>query len=431
MPHPPAGTAPLAPTAVRDRIPAPDVSRGLVLLGIAVANLTTVWLMTGGGPAGAFGARPGNGADVAVGVFNAMFIHQRGLPMFSALLAYGVGLLLTREARRGTPFGTARGLLIKRYLMLAAIGAVHMVLLFMGDVLVAYGLIATMIALMFLRTSDKTLIRLALAVYVLIIIGVLIGFAIELWLRAAHPEIVAGINEYLSGDEMAVAMAEPNYGMKLLQGLAALVGTVLGGFGFQALTLAPVMLLGFVAGRRWLLNDPDAHLRMLRVIGYGGIAVSVLGGLLVGLMSMGVLGEQTWLWSPMALSLITGMPGGLATIALITLACRRFRPGPDGTTRPMPVPVRMLQALGQRSLSGYLFQSVVFFVLLPSYTLGLAQHLGIATGSLLGFGVWVVSLIGAWLLARTGERGPAETLHRRLVYGPRPRPADAVATPPH
>ncbi|MGJ3507821.1 DUF418 domain-containing protein [Enemella sp. A6] len=404
------------------------MSRGLVLLGIAIANVTVAWLMFGGGPAGPFGAVPQNTADVVVGVFNAMFVHQRGLPMFSALLTYGLGLLLTRDARRGTPFGQARGRLLKRYLMLAAIGAVHMVFIFVGDVLVAYGLIASMIALLFLRTSDKTLLRLAIIIYAVVAAGVLALFAGELWLRASYPEALTMINDAITNDS-AFSLVESSYPMKLLTGLLALFGTALGGFLFQGITFAPVMLIGFVAGRRWLLNDPDQHLRLLRIIGYGGIAVSILGGLPVGLMTMGVLGEQPWLMSPIGLSLITGLPGGLATIALITLACRRWQPRAGGPTRPIPLPVQMLQALGARSLSGYLFQSVVFFALLPPVTLGLAGRLGIATGSLLAAGVWFVSLIGAWLLARAGKRGPAETLHRWMINGR--RSAVSAGSPRH
>lgn len=428
-PTAPAVPPPPVPTAVRDRIPAPDISRGLVLLGIAVANLTFAWLMTNGA-AGPFGAEPDTAADVGVGIFNAMFVHQRGLPMFSALLAYGVGLLLTREARRGTPFGDARRLLLKRYLLLAAIGAVHMVLLFTGDVLVAYGLIAAVIALLLLRASDKLLKALALGTYLLVVVGVLIGVAGELLLRSMRPDLVEVFHGFASGAELGDMLTEASYPMKLAAGAVTLAGTLFGGFLFQFLTFAPVMLLGFLAGRRWLLNDPNAHLRLLRRVGYGGIAVSITGGLIVGLMSMGVLGEQPWLWSPMGLSLITGMPGGLATIALITLATRRWQTRPGEEPRTLPLPLQMLQALGQRSLSGYLFQSVCFLILLPGYTLGLAPKLGIATGSLLAAGVWLVSLIGAWLLARAGRRGPAEVLHRRLVYGARPRAAAPINKEP-
>lgn len=75
-------------------------------------------------------------------------------------------------------------------------------------------------------------------------------------------------------------------------------------------------------------------------------------------------------------------------------------------------------------MSGYLFQSFVFISLLPSFTLGLMANLTVASATALAAGVWLVSVIGAYLLARAGRAGPAETLHRRLTYRSGRQPRD-------
>jgi uncharacterized membrane protein YeiB len=76
---------------------------------------------------------------------------------------------------------------------------------------------------------------------------------------------------------------------------------------------------------------------------------------------------------------------------------------------------------GQRSLSCYLGQSVLFVALLPAWTLGLGGRLTVAEAALLAVGVWLVLLVAAVVAARAGYRGPAETLLRRFTYGPATR----------
>ncbi|MDN5600642.1 MAG: DUF418 domain-containing protein, partial [Brachybacterium sp.] len=90
-----------------------------------------------------------------------------------------------------------------------------------------------------------------------------------------------------------------------------------------------------------------------------------------------------------------------------------------------PAPVRVLAAVGQRSLTFYLFQSLLLAPLMAAWGLGLAPHLSTWSAVAIAFGVWLLSLpIAAWMDAR-GIRGPAERLLRRMTYGkhdPRGRP---------
>ena len=109
----------------------PDVARGMALLGIAMANMTTAWIITTDRPGSYFGGIIDDSAwDKAAVVFGAFFVHNRGLPMFSTLLGFGVGLIAMSLWRRGFPVRAARGVIAKRYAFLAVMGAVHLVLLF-------------------------------------------------------------------------------------------------------------------------------------------------------------------------------------------------------------------------------------------------------------------------------------------------------------
>ena len=121
-----------------------------------------------------------------------------------------------------------------------------------------------------------------------------------------------------------------------------------------------------------------------------------------------------------------GYAGGLGYAAVFGLLVirRGARSGSgrgriDQPARPArgswPDRITVLAACGQRSLSCYLGQSVLFVALLPAWTLGLGARLTVAEAALLAVGVWLVLLLAAAVSARAGYRGPAETLLRRLT----------------
>lgn len=93
-------------TTPSTRYLAPDIARGVALLGIALANIPTGWIISRGADyaAGFGGVRePGSWAENLAVVLHAMFVHVRGLPMFTMLLGFGVGLLAQSLLRRGLP----------------------------------------------------------------------------------------------------------------------------------------------------------------------------------------------------------------------------------------------------------------------------------------------------------------------------------------
>ncbi len=138
--------------------------------------------------------------------------------------------------------------------------------------------------------------------------------------------------------------------------------------------------------------------------------VSLAGSAPLGLVLTGA-------WKPegpalLAASLaqpITGYLGGIGMatgIALIAIVAERRR-------NRLTVAV---EALGQRSLSLYLFQSIVFVAVFYPFGLGLQDDLGIAGATGVGAATWLLSLVIADLMRRAGHRGPAEILLRRLAY---------------
>ena len=133
------------PTQQRPRLIVPDLARGTALLGIAMANAAQGWVINDwsedqsrvGWSVG--GVRPDSLIDQIGAVFAAMFIHVRGLPMFSTLLGFGFGLVAASLYRKHYPAKQARRVLYRRYGALALFGVAHMFLLFYGDIMLTYG----------------------------------------------------------------------------------------------------------------------------------------------------------------------------------------------------------------------------------------------------------------------------------------------------
>jgi uncharacterized protein len=113
---------------------------------------------------------------------------------------------------------------------------------------------------------------------------------------------------------------------------------------------------------------------------------------------------------------VTGLFGGLGYIALFGLiAAALIRRG--DTAGPITTSIT---AVGKRSLSAYLAQSLICAPVLAAWGLGLGGVLGSAAVALFAVGVWLLTVLGCAVLERQGRRGPAEWLLRRLAYG---RPA--------
>jgi uncharacterized membrane protein YeiB len=182
----------------------------------------------------------------------------------------------------------------------------------------------------------------------------------------------------------------------------------------------PGMLLGIWASRRRVLDEPARHLPTLRTIALTGLTIAVAGRLPAALLAAG-----TWttdaagmFWVVGVLHTMTGYAGGIGLAAVVAVITTRVR---SGTV------ITALAALGQRSLTFYLGQSVVLLVLFYPFTLGLYDDVTLAGSCLIAVGMWCASVIIADIMRRAGIRGPLEDLVRRLIYRTTQRKVETAA----
>ncbi|SDS35646.1 DUF418 domain-containing protein [Corynebacterium timonense] len=392
------------------RLIVPDVARGCALLGIAVANVSQTWIINDYAQPDALGStlggvRPDSVTDKVFAVLAALFVHVRGLPMFSTLLGFGIGLIAASLYRKNYPPNAARTVLVRRYLWLAAFGLIHMFALFWGDIMTAYGVIGVIVALM-LTLSTQALRIVAYALLALSIastsaIGRLDsgGAALGGIMQTAH---LGSLAEYVRDNAMFSLF-------------------IAAGTPFSSFMLGGLVILGFVWAREGYLVDVDKHRRTLVTWTLVAAAVILVVGLPLGLSAIGVIDpsyEAALYYINSGFGLLTG-PGILAAIALALNSVqqgmyRRFEETGEASAPAWTYP---FVALGKRSMSGYIAQSVLFIALAMPFSLGLGVESSVTGKTAVGALVWLITLLLACALEAANLPGPFEKVHRRLAYG--------------
>ncbi|SEG93013.1 Uncharacterized membrane protein YeiB [Nonomuraea solani] len=378
------------PRTITGRALAPDLARGAMLLAIAFAHAPLFVTDVSRGP---------TVLNTVAEMFHLFFVGNHARPMFAFLFGYALVQLLDRRLSGGADWVSARRLLRRRGWWLVLIGFVHVALLVPIDILAAYGLSAVLVTGL-LRRGDRALLW--TAGLTLVPATLIVGFG--MWFPLSR-----GMSTYTAG---SVAAGGQGFWELFTNRMAAWPLMVI----FGVVLVVPGMLVGMWAARRRFLEEPARHRRFLVRAAVITTALSVAGALPAALIQAGL-----WAGPPGAAMLaasfaqpLTGYAGGIgmaAIIGLVAIAAGRRRN--RFTTS--------VEALGQRSLSMYLFQSIVFTALFYPFGLGLQDDLGLAGATAVATGTWLVSLLLADLMRRAGHRGPAEILLRRLTYASGPR----------
>ncbi|AQZ69338.1 unnamed protein product [[Actinomadura] parvosata subsp. kistnae] len=374
--------APAPPRATEERALAPDLARGAMLLAIALAHAPLYVTDVRRGP---------ETLNTITDLFCFLFVDNHARPMFAFLFGYALVQLLGRS---GADEVGGRRLLRRRGRWLVALGLAHVVLLVPLDILAVYGLASIVLAGL-PRRGDRALLW--TAGLTLVPATAVVGAG--LWFPMSQ-----GLPTYTAG---SVAVAGEGFWALLADRLTAWP------FGLVAgvLAVVPAIVLGMWAARRRYLEEPARHRRLLLRTAVATTAVSVAGSLPAALVQIGMWAEPSpaALWAAALVQPLTGYAGGIGLAALVALVAIRAQRRRSRLTT-------MVEALGRRSMTMYLFQSVVFVAVFSPYGLGLQGHLGLAGAALVAALTWLLSLRLADLMRRVGHRGPAELLLRRLAY---------------
>ncbi|MEU5156917.1 DUF418 domain-containing protein [Glycomyces sp. NPDC021274] len=389
---PPAPPLAPAPIAKAERSLAPDIARGFMLLFIALANVPVhLWGMS----LDRYNHNTGQStADHIAYFIEQLLIAERSRPMFAVLYGFGIAIMASRMFARGIETKGVRKILRRRSWWLLAFGLLHSVFLFFGDILAPYGAMG-LIALFFVHLSDKSLKQWLWGsiAYVVLIGNAVMAFFFTSSGRPPSFDLPPYLDQMLVG-----AIASPT----------GVLGITVTG------TFFPLIIAGMMLHRAGWIERPEAHLPQLKKVFLSGMIVNVLTSLPVALIGLGAWEPSTALWvGSVYLTLLGGLYAGIGYIcgfALLAYKLRGFgRRGVPGA----------LAAVGERSLTCYLLQSIIMAPLLTVWGFGLGEDLGYLAAFGVAFGTWLCTVAVAVALDKAGRRGPFEVLLRRLTYGPK------------
>jgi uncharacterized protein len=355
------------PTTLSERALGPDLARGLMLLFIALAN--SHYFLLGQQYVGGF-PTDGSTLDTAVAWLLSTFVDGRAFPMFGLLFGYGIAHIVRRNDHLGPR--AVNAILRRRSLILIVVGLLDAILFYAGDILAMYGVLL-FVGIVLVRRPDWLLLVVASAFFLINALPDVNSTSIS----TVAPDPSAVPPDLLSS---LVAHAE-----------VAAVVALLGPIGF----VCP-FAVGLWAGRRQILERPAEHRRLLRIVAAVGIGAAVLGAQPAALLVAGGYRRPD-----------EAVLQFLGYAALICLISTRLQ------NRGV---VAAVAATGQRSMTCYLLQSPVWFVVFTPFMLGLADDLSVTATALIAIAVWTATVVLAEWMRRTRRRGPFETLTRRISY---------------
>lgn len=403
----------LAPTTSARRIASLDVLRVVALLGIFLMNIEA---MNSTLVRGSSGIDPQlSGPDLWLDALVYVLVQGKFHPLFSILFGMGFALMLDRADAAG---GNGVAVYLRRTLVLLLIGLAHALLLWPGDILVSYALMALPL-LLFRHTPASRLWRWALA-----LCG---GWLVLLWLLGFAAGSAAGTGQWVAEAQAELARWDAaqrqafgfgSYAEATAQRWADL-RRVLKDLPMHLLDQLGLFVFGAWAVRSGVVRDPSAHLPLLR----GGLGAGLgLGGALMLL--------SAWRWPQLPALLTAGDASALMLVQLAQwLMCLGYASAIVLSLQGPSLPrwAGWLAPAGRMALSNYLLQSLLAAGVFHGYGLGMFEQVSRSAQVLLVLLVFAAQvLVSHWWLARF-RFGPVEWLWRWASYASRP-PMRRVAT---
>lgn len=364
-----------------------DELRGFALLGIVLVNTPFLAISSSGYTTASLAAWP----DRLTAFLVVAFAQAKFYLIFSFLFGYSLSFLLSRnDLAQRTRYK-------RRLLGLVLLGSLHAITAFVGDILVLYALLGT-VMLVLVRWSDRRLFAFA-------------GVALCVWLLLLAS--LALLEPYLQSDNTASAIG-PHIDTMLASGSFfeaawARFAYWPEAFIFLGIFNGPAVLamfaVGLIAGRHQVFSDPDRYPALWRLGIRLGIGIGLPLALLSAILSIG-------LGTDVGKNELTGVVLNFASAPFLSYgyiaALARLR-------QRFPNGLRVFRSAGRMSLTGYLGESILLSLIFCSYGGALFGDVGVAAATLIGIGVWVALEGFSHLWLKRFQQGPFEMLMRRIT----------------
>ena len=348
---------------------------------------------------------PTHAADRVVKCLVVFFIDGKFITLFSFLFAVG----FTIQMQRG---GNAVSTYARRVVVLMMIGVAHLVFIWFGDILFAYGLLGfVLLAIRNWRPGKPMLIVACL----LILLTRPIFFTVQNVVTQGRPPQTAASHPTDETQLQTLAAFRGGYATVVRENvsiywrdlfttglIAAMLGQILGRF-----------LIGLYVGKRGYIQQISRHVSALRrampwflvigVVGNGALVASDWANTALGLSV-----NSFWLivLRPLVDAGIVSLAAFYAAGIAILLQSARWNPV-----------LARLGAVGRMALTNYLTHSLVYLFVLTGAGLGLIGHIGATVCLVITIVLFALQIVFSTWWLRHYHFGPAEWLWRSLTYG--------------
>lgn len=362
-----------------------DLLRGMALLGILFVNIRflgdSIWRVD-----------PGAGVDAWALFLVRWFFEAKSYLIFAFLFGYGM------TGAAGSAAGAGRRY-ARRLIGIGVFGALHAVLLFVGDILLSYALLGG--TLWFARGWTSARLRRAAIVLGAAAIAGRAALGVAALLLPGDP----------AADAMRHAVTVAAYRGAMSDAIRQRLADLQLFYGFTPLFNWPSMLAAFAIGMlaargRWLAR-PAALWRAWRPAFPWLAAGGVVGNFGYAAVSPVMLDDATWVGPVLVLEVLAAP---LLAWTYVLLLCR---------VASRPTPPRWATAsasAGRFSLTCYLGQAALANVVFAGWGVGLFGALGDAAMLGLAVGIHVVLVSAAHVWGRSFRMGPDEWLLRSFTH---------------
>ncbi|MCP4538439.1 MAG: DUF418 domain-containing protein [Chloroflexi bacterium] len=389
----------MTPVRPQRRIEIVDVLRGFSLLGVLMVNML--------GFSGAFFNTPVHQIPPihrAATLFIKFFAQAKFYTFFSFLFGWGMSIQMERAAQRNTRFVPV---FLRRTFALMLIGSVHALLIWDGDILLTYALLALPL-LLCRKLPEKVII---VAAVICILIPVIISMPLEPIqnMLQALTQATNGLRQEMTAGYQAGVHMSGSYRDVTIHRWHNLKYSYTQ-FVYWASHVFGMFLLGLYVGRRKILHNIPEHMPLFRKVLWIGLLV----GMPLNILFVAASNSPTLVpaqYNNLAIRgarTISGSVLSMVYLSAIVLLTRKS----EWRNRFSP-----LAAIGRMALSNYLTHSIVLTMVFYGYGMGLYGKIGPIITLILTFVIYRIQIsLSNWWLERY-RFGPAEWLWRSLTYG--------------
>lgn len=400
----------LAPITASERLQVMDVLRGFALLGILLMNIEG---MVGPLLEAGTGLDPSlTGVDRWADAAIYLFVQGKFFTLFSLLFGMGFAVMAERARARSQDFSS---LYLRRSLMLLGIGIVHALLIWSGDILVAYALLSLLL-LAFRDVSGRWLVGLAIGSFLAPLI-LMMALGVMGTLMQSTPELAAAWKEAMGGQEqMLSAMVE---GQRQAFGAGSFLEATVQrakDFGFALMNLmmvGPLVFAMFLLGT-WFVKTgaiarPEAHPQLFQRLRWWALPLGF------ALVLAGFALRPTQDPAEYSVAASAAFCLGMLGAALMCLGYAGW------LVRGMQSPawarrLAWLAPAGRMALTNYLLQSLVCTLIFYGYGLGYFEQLSRAWQVPFVLALFCLQVLASHWWLRRFRFGPMEWLWRTLTY---------------